>query len=109
MATILNSDVTAPEIAVAFFDGSSAMGALLHYMCNTINGELVSDILILDRNMSQNFKLPFNPCFGQYQIFFYDIESDGLLSDVCYSAAELDVSGNYRASECKLATAQSSN
>ena len=89
--------VAAIEISISFSDGSNAAGALLHYICNSTNGELMSGILILDRNMSQNYTLPFNSCFGKYQISFYDIEKNGLLyspNGVSYPAAELNVIGN---------------
>ena len=77
------------------------MGALICFIFieNGININFTrSAVVTLDRNASVDYELPFNLFQGVYQVFVYDIESDGTLANgVGYPAVinQLLANGNY--------------
>ena len=83
------------NMAVTYSEHSCATGALLLFAyinnCNSVHF-MFSVFLALNRNVSLNYTLPFQLHQGQYQVFVYDIESDGTLaSGVSYPAVNRDI------------------
>lgn len=68
------------QVSVSYFAGSLAEGALLNFVLTYINGVNFSFLLPIGKNSSFNYLLPFSLIPGQYIVFTYDIEQDGLLS-----------------------------
>ena len=96
-ATTTETDDHAIVITTLYSEHSDARGALFDFVFIDDNGDVNftrSVFLALDRNTSLHHTLPFNLYPGQYRVFVYDIESDGILSNgVGYHAPA--VTGGY--------------
>ena len=94
-ATTTETDDDAIVITTLYSEHSDARGALFDFVFIDDNGDVNftrSVLLAMDRNASLNHTLSLNLYPGQYKVFFYDIESDGTLSNgVSYPA----VTDNY--------------
>ena len=81
------------NLSVAYSEDSCAAGALLLLVNMSIDYEIVDSIfLALSRNSSLDYTLPLQLHQGQYQVFVYDIGSDGTLaSGVGYPAVNREI------------------
>ena len=67
-----------------------------------------SVLLALDRNASLDQTLPFNLYPGQYRVFVYDIESDGILSNgVGYPAVTIELTVTCKDGQGKVCSIRS--
>ena len=78
------------EVMTSYFQYHTAHGALFMFLFHGSIGVVdftKSAILALDQTTSFNYTLPFNLYPGQYKVFIYDIEQNGVLhSGVEYPA-----------------------
>ena len=81
------------NLSVTYSEDSCAAGALLLLVNMSIDYEIVdSFFLALSRNSSLDYTLPLQLKQGHYQVFVYDIGSDGTLaSGVGYPAVNREI------------------
>lgn len=83
------------EVTIVYSEHPDAKGALVNFAFidddNAIDF-MRSALLVLDRNISHEYTLPFNLFPGKYRVSVYDIERDGTLSGgIGYPAVVRDV------------------
>ena len=80
-ATATESDDDEIFLTTVYSEHSEAKGALYYFVYVHENGEVDftrSVFLVSERNVTHNHTLL--PYLGEYMVFVYDIESDGILS-----------------------------
>ena len=85
-------------VTTVYSENSTASGALFSFVFITDSGDVDfsrSFLLALDRNTSHNHTLPFDLYPGNYIVYVYDIEHDGLLHNgVGYPAMTQELPAN---------------
>lgn len=100
IATAVITETSSIAILTSYFSHSSASGALyiLYLMPNGEDVDLSTlSHLLIERNVSHYYELPFSLISGEYQLLIYDIAHNGMISDgIVYPAivVEFQISRN---------------
>ena len=92
---VMNISITVLDgihIQTNYYLYSNATGALFNFVFTNQNFEVQSTQLVINRNIMNDYILPFNLHPGLYNLFVYDIEYDGTLQiGVSYPAVTKEI------------------